>query len=93
MSVEFTSEQKDFAAAIADFCKRESGTREQRDRLTNHGEHNHNQDVYEKMAKLAGWASPFPRSTTARPPATSTCASCSRRQPRGWHPSAASVPP
>ncbi|GAF50949.1 alkylation response protein AidB-like acyl-CoA dehydrogenase [Rhodococcus wratislaviensis] len=54
MSVEFTSEQKDFAAAIADFCKRESGTREQRDRLTNHGEHNHNQDVYEKMAKL-GW--------------------------------------
>ncbi|MFZ2176482.1 MAG: acyl-CoA dehydrogenase family protein [Rhodococcus sp. (in: high G+C Gram-positive bacteria)] len=54
MSVEFTSEQKDFARAVADFCKRETGTREQRDKLTNHGEHNHNQDVYEKMAKL-GW--------------------------------------
>ncbi|QTJ68810.1 acyl-CoA/acyl-ACP dehydrogenase [Rhodococcus sp. ZPP] len=54
MSVEFTSEQKDFAAAIADFCRRETGTRALRDKLTNHGEHNHNQDIYEKMAKL-GW--------------------------------------
>ncbi|MFD4184080.1 acyl-CoA dehydrogenase family protein, partial [Rhodococcus sp. NPDC058514] len=54
MSVEFTTEQKAFATAVADFCKRETGTREKRNQLTNHGEHNHNQGIYEKMADL-GW--------------------------------------
>lgn len=54
MTSSFTPEQRDFAKAVADFCKRESGTREQRDRLTDHGEHNHNQAVYDKMAEL-GW--------------------------------------
>ena len=54
MGVEFSPEQKDFAKAIADFAKREAGTREQRDQLTNHDEHQHNQALYEKMAEL-GW--------------------------------------
>jgi alkylation response protein AidB-like acyl-CoA dehydrogenase len=54
MGVEFSPEQQDFAKAIADFAKREAGTREKRDQLTNHDEHQHNQALYEKMAKL-GW--------------------------------------
>jgi alkylation response protein AidB-like acyl-CoA dehydrogenase len=54
MGVEFSPEQKDFAKAIADFAKREAGTREKRDQLTNHDEHQHNQALYEKMAEL-GW--------------------------------------
>lgn len=54
MSVQFTPEQKDFAKAVADFCKREAGTREQRDRLTDHGAHNHSDEFYAKMARL-GW--------------------------------------
>ncbi|NUS45952.1 MAG: acyl-CoA/acyl-ACP dehydrogenase [Mycobacteriaceae bacterium] len=51
---EFTQEQRDFARAVADFCKREAGTREQRDKLTGNGEHAHNQQVYAKIAEL-GW--------------------------------------
>jgi alkylation response protein AidB-like acyl-CoA dehydrogenase len=54
MGVEFSPEQQDFAKAIADFAKREAGTREKRDRLTNHDAHQHNQALYEKMAEL-GW--------------------------------------
>jgi alkylation response protein AidB-like acyl-CoA dehydrogenase len=54
MGVEFSPEQQDFAKAIADFAKREAGTREKRDQLTNHDEHQHNQALYEKMAEL-GW--------------------------------------
>lgn len=54
MSVDFTTEQREFARSVADFCKRETGTREQRDRLTEHGTHTHSQEVYAKMADL-GW--------------------------------------
>ncbi|TSE00623.1 acyl-CoA dehydrogenase [Skermania sp. ID1734] len=54
MGVEFTSEQRDFASAIAEFCQREAGTREKRDALTKNGAEPHNQALYEKMAKL-GW--------------------------------------
>ncbi|WP_137874966.1 acyl-CoA dehydrogenase family protein [Rhodococcus sp. Q] len=54
MSVDFTTEQRAFAQAVADFCKREAGTREKRDKLTGNGAHNHNQGVYSKMADL-GW--------------------------------------
>jgi alkylation response protein AidB-like acyl-CoA dehydrogenase len=49
-----TSEQQDFAAAVRDFAQRECGTREQRDRLTDHGRHPHNQELYRRMAEL-GW--------------------------------------
>jgi alkylation response protein AidB-like acyl-CoA dehydrogenase len=49
-----TDEQQDFVAAIRDFCRRECGTREQRERLTDgHTEH-HSFELYNKMAEL-GW--------------------------------------
>ncbi|MFZ2511577.1 MAG: acyl-CoA dehydrogenase family protein, partial [Gordonia sp. (in: high G+C Gram-positive bacteria)] len=53
--VVFTPEQQDFAKSIADFCKRETGTRAQRDALTNNGTENHSVELYKKMAGL-GWA-------------------------------------
>ncbi|MFD3426237.1 acyl-CoA dehydrogenase family protein [Nocardia fluminea] len=54
MGVEFTPEQQDFAAAVAAFAKREAGTREKRDALTDHDAEQHNAGVYGKMAEL-GW--------------------------------------
>ncbi|MBJ7330357.1 MAG: acyl-CoA/acyl-ACP dehydrogenase [Solirubrobacteraceae bacterium] len=49
-----TDEQIAFVAAIRDFCEREVGTREQRDKLTNHGQHPHVPELYNKVAEL-GW--------------------------------------
>ncbi|GGK34067.1 acyl-CoA dehydrogenase family protein [Nocardia camponoti] len=54
MGVEFSSEQQDFAAAVAAFAKREAGTREKRDALTKDDAEQHNPAVYAKMAQL-GW--------------------------------------
>ncbi|WLP90285.1 acyl-CoA dehydrogenase family protein [Gordonia sp. NB41Y] len=51
----FTEEQTAFAQAVADFCRREAGTREQRDALTAGGTELHSQELYQKMAAL-GWA-------------------------------------
>jgi alkylation response protein AidB-like acyl-CoA dehydrogenase len=54
MDFSLTDEQSDFVAAIRDFCARECGTQEQRERLTDgYGEH-HNFDIYRQMAEL-GW--------------------------------------
>ena len=53
-TIELTDERRAFVESIRDFCRRECGTREQRDRLTDGGEHAHNQELYEKMADL-GW--------------------------------------
>ena len=49
-----TDEQRAFVESIRDFAARECGTREQRDRLTDHGREPHNQEVYERVAGL-GW--------------------------------------
>jgi isovaleryl-CoA dehydrogenase len=49
-----TDEQRDFVSALRDFCRREAGTREQRDALTDRGRHPHNQELYENVAQL-GW--------------------------------------
>lgn len=49
-----TDEQQAFAEAIEDFCKREFGTREKRDAVTDNGTESHNPEVYGKMAEL-GW--------------------------------------
>jgi isovaleryl-CoA dehydrogenase len=46
--------QRDFVAAIQDFCARECGTAEQRAVLTRGGETEHNPDLYARMADL-GW--------------------------------------
>ena len=49
-----TDEQRDFQSAIRDFAKREAGTQEQREQLTNHYTELHNQGLYLKLAEL-GW--------------------------------------
>src|ERR1044072_4333913 len=54
MDFSLTDEQQDFVAAIRDFCARECGTQEQREKLTDGYELHHNFDVYRQMADL-GW--------------------------------------
>ena len=54
MDFSLTDEQQDFVAAIRDFCARECGTQEQREKLTEGYELHHNLDLYEQMAEL-GW--------------------------------------
>jgi alkylation response protein AidB-like acyl-CoA dehydrogenase len=54
MTITLTDEQSAFVEAIRDFAKRECGTREQRDALTDHGKEVHNQELYERIAGL-GW--------------------------------------
>lgn len=54
MDFSLTSEQEDFVAAIRDFCQRECGTQEQRERLTDGYKHQHSAEIYAKMADL-GW--------------------------------------
>ncbi|GAA2797228.1 acyl-CoA dehydrogenase family protein [Saccharopolyspora taberi] len=49
-----SDERRDFVNAIGEFCRRECGTKEQRDKLTAHGAESHNQELYTKMAEL-GW--------------------------------------
>jgi alkylation response protein AidB-like acyl-CoA dehydrogenase len=49
-----TDEQRAFVDAVRDFARRECGTREQRDALTDHGREVHNQELYERLADL-GW--------------------------------------
>ena len=49
-----TDEQRAFVETIRDFAKRECGTREQRDALTDNGGDPHNQEMYERIAEL-GW--------------------------------------
>jgi isovaleryl-CoA dehydrogenase len=49
-----SSEQRAFVEAIRDFARRECGTREQRDALTEGGREVHNQQIYERVAGL-GW--------------------------------------
>src|SRR3954449_8271503 len=57
-TLELTDERQAFVESIRDFCRRECGTREQRDKLTGNGEHHHNQDLYTRMAEL-GWLGVF----------------------------------
>jgi alkylation response protein AidB-like acyl-CoA dehydrogenase len=49
-----SDEQRDFVAAIRDFCTRECGTREQRERLTGGYSEAHSAEIYSRMAEL-GW--------------------------------------
>jgi isovaleryl-CoA dehydrogenase len=49
-----SDEQRAFVESIRDFARRECGTREQRDALTDHGLEVHNQPLYERIAEL-GW--------------------------------------
>ncbi len=54
MDFSLSDEQQDFVSAIRDFCERECGTPEQRERLTNGHTELHNAGLYKKMADL-GW--------------------------------------
>src|SRR3954453_1804719 len=54
MNFALSDEQKDFVDAIRDFCDRECGTPDQRERLTDGYREHHNFDVYKQMADL-GW--------------------------------------
>jgi len=49
-----SDEQSDFVDAIRDFCDRECGTQDQRERLTDGYREHHNFDIYKQMAEL-GW--------------------------------------
>lgn len=52
--MEWSDEQRSLVAAVRDFCRREAGTREQRQKLTNGGREPHSPELYRKMADL-GW--------------------------------------
>ncbi len=54
MDFKLSDEQRDFVAAIRNFCERECGTAEKREQLTNGYSELHNQGIYSKMADL-GW--------------------------------------
>src|SRR6201996_2348563 len=53
-NLNLTDEQRAFVETIRDFARRECGTREQRDALTDHGRQPHNQQLYERIGQL-GW--------------------------------------
>ncbi|MBO0727695.1 MAG: acyl-CoA/acyl-ACP dehydrogenase [Acidimicrobiaceae bacterium] len=48
----FTEEQRDFAAAVREFCQKECGSAEQLAELTDHGREQHHQGLHEKLARL-----------------------------------------
>ena len=52
--LDLTDEQRAFVAAVTDFCRREAGTRQQRDALTGGGREAHSPELYRKVAAL-GW--------------------------------------
>src|SRR5215208_3699063 len=54
MNFALTDAQSDFVAAIRDFSKRECGTQEQREALTDGYTEAHNDGLYRKMGEL-GW--------------------------------------
>src|SRR5262249_8050695 len=54
MDFALSDEQSDFVDAIRDFCDRECGTRDQRERLTDGYREHHSFDLYKQMAEL-GW--------------------------------------
>lgn len=54
MDFALSHEQEDFVDAIRDFCDRECGTADQRERLTDGYREHHNFEIYNQMAEL-GW--------------------------------------
>ena len=51
-AVGLTEEQRDFAVAVREFCRKECGTREQRDVLTDNGAEQHHAGLYQKLAEV-----------------------------------------
>ena len=86
-TLQLTDERRAFVEAIRDFCRRECGTREQRDALTDGGEHAAQPGALRRRwPTWAGSASRSPRSTAAPAAASSTCACFSRRRRAGMAP-------
>jgi isovaleryl-CoA dehydrogenase len=54
VDLKLSDEQRDFVAAIRDFCRRECGTKEKREQLTRNHTELHSPEIYSKMAEL-GW--------------------------------------
>nr|MDT0665629.1 acyl-CoA dehydrogenase family protein [Micromonospora sp. DSM 115978] len=54
MTIDLTEERRAFVDAVEGFCRRECGTRAQRDELTSGGKVPHNDSLYRQMAEL-GW--------------------------------------
>jgi isovaleryl-CoA dehydrogenase len=54
MDFDLTDEQRHFVSAIRDFCARECGSQEQRERLTKGYSEAHSKEIYSRMAEL-GW--------------------------------------
>ncbi|MEU7872071.1 acyl-CoA dehydrogenase family protein [Dactylosporangium sp. NPDC049140] len=52
--MEWTAEQQALVSAVEDFCRREAGSRQQRQQLTDGGRETHSPPLYRKMADL-GW--------------------------------------
>ncbi|WP_040795240.1 acyl-CoA dehydrogenase family protein [Nocardia higoensis] len=50
-----SKEQQEFASSVREFCRREVGTREQRDKLTDNGSELHSLELNRRVAEL-GWA-------------------------------------
>jgi len=78
ISETLTDEQRAFVEAIRDFAKRECGTREQRDALTDHGN-----DPHTGSPSSDGLGPRSPSSTAARVAAPSNCVSCARSSRAG----------
>ncbi|MEN0136424.1 MAG: acyl-CoA dehydrogenase family protein [Rhodococcus sp. (in: high G+C Gram-positive bacteria)] len=55
MTVTLTDEQREFRSAVREFCRREVGSREQRDKLTDCGRQSHSLELNRRVADL-GWA-------------------------------------
>jgi alkylation response protein AidB-like acyl-CoA dehydrogenase len=49
--MKLTDEQRDLVEAIRDFCRRECGTRERRDELTDGGREAHSDELYARLAE------------------------------------------
>lgn len=76
MPIALTAEQQDLAASVREFCRREVGTKEQRDKLTDFGPNSHSLELNRKVAEL-GWAAiDVPEEYAAPVAVTSTSASC-----------------
>ncbi len=60
MTLTLTDEQQAFVETIRDFARRECGTREQRDALTDNGKEPFNRDLYARVAELGWLGAPIP---------------------------------
>lgn len=92
MGSRLTEEQAAFAAAVRDFAKRECGTREQRDALTDGGREAHHPELYRRLADLGWLGICLPEGTAARAAARPTPVCSWRRRRTGWCRAAASSP-